>query len=176
MLAVLGDSLGQGVGARDINNSYPFRVEADLRRNGAEPFNVLNLSQSGARVCDVLDVQLRALQASGVEVMAGLCTVGSNDLSRSGRLGTTRRKLAQLLEELPAEIVVATLPDKGSIAAKSINKHLRSEADRVGRPLADVAGLLTSWRGKIAGDGFHPNDAGYEIWAQAFVAALSEAN
>ncbi len=175
VLVVLGDSLGQGVGAKDINNSYPFRVEAGLRHRNTDPFNILNLSRSGARVSDVLDVQLPALRASGVDVLAGLCTVGSNDLSRSGRLGVTRKKLSQLLEELPSEVIVATLPDKGSMAAKSINRHLRTEADRIGRPLADVAALLTSWRGRIAGDGFHPNDAGYELWAEAFLHALAQA-
>lgn len=174
VLVVLGDSLGQGVGARDINNSYPFRVETELRSRSQERFNILNLSQSGARVGDVLDVQLPALQASGAKIMTGLCTVGSNDLSRSGRFGTTRNRLSRLLAELPNEIIVATLPDRGSMAAKSINRHLRSEADRLGRPLADVASLLTSWRGKIAGDGFHPNDVGYELWARAFMAVIDE--
>lgn len=172
VFVALGDSLAQGVGASSVSASYVQLVADRLHREVPQGFRILNLSRSGARLADVLETQLPALATVPNSVIGGICTVGSNDLVRSGRLRQTRRRFTAVLEALPIEILMATIPDAKSVTAKTMNRYLRSEANRLRRPLADVATALTSWKGLMAGDAFHPNDAGHQLWAKAITEAL----
>jgi len=172
VFVALGDSLAQGIGASSRAAGYVSLVSDDLRKRRGQDFAVLNLSRSGARLHDVLETQLPALDAANVRLIGGICTVGSNDLVRSGRLGQTRNRFSEVLVALPEEILMATIPDAKSLAAKRMNRYLRAEAQRIDRPLADVAAALTTWRGMVAGDGFHPNDRGHRLWADTVLAAL----
>jgi lysophospholipase L1-like esterase len=173
VLVVLGDSLAQGIGASDPDHGYVGGLRRHLRV-GSMPPPVLNLSRSGATIDDVTQVQLPALAASGVTGAVVVCTVGSNDLVRSVRLTRTRRSLAGLLDAVPAGTVMATLPARGSLAAKVVNRRLRVEAGQRGLVVADVNAHLRTWRGHQAADRFHPNDAGYRCWVDAFVAVLGD--
>lgn len=171
VVVALGDSLAQGIGASTPDDGYV----GGLRRHltiGTAPPPVLNLSRSGATIEDVIDIQLPALAASGVTPAAVVCTVGSNDLVRSARLLRTRRSLGRLLDAVPVETVIATLPARGSLAAKGLNRCLRAEASARSLAVADVNAHLRTWRGHQATDRFHPNDAGYRCWTAAFVGAL----
>lgn len=177
-LVVFGDSLGQGIGAADRSGSYAALVSTELAPHLGTAPPVFNLSRSGARIEDVLEVQIPAYRAAcdrGLSVIGGVCTVGSNDLIRSARLGRTKQRVTRLVEELPEGVVVATVPDRGSQVAKRLNRHLRQESRRATRPVADIADALTSWKGRMAGDGFHPNDAGYRLWADVIAGTLIEA-
>lgn len=165
-LVALGDSIAQGIGASSPALGYVGLLAEQLQ------VPVLNLSRSGARLGDVLDEQLPALAESGVRPAAIVCTVGSNDLLREIRLSTTKRRMSRLIEALPDDAVLATLPDAGSLLAKVLNRHLRHEAADRGRVVADVAARLTSWKGLAASDQFHPNDAGHRLWCHAFLGPL----
>lgn len=173
VLVALGDSLAQGIGASDPDHGYVGGLRRHLTVGSMSP-PVLNLSRSGATIDDVTKVQLPALVASGVTRAVVVCTVGSNDLVRSVRPMRTRRSLANLLDAVPAETVMAALPARGSLAAKGVNRRLRVEAERRELVVADVNANLTTWRGHQASDRFHPNDAGYRFWTEAFVAALAD--
>ncbi len=165
-LVALGDSIAQGIGASSPALGYVGLLAEHLQ------VPVLNLSRSGARLADVLDEQLPAMAESGVHPAAIVCTVGSNDLLRELRFSTTKRRMSRLIEALPDDAVLATLPDAGSMLAKLLNHHLRREAVGRGRVIADVATLLTSWKGLAASDQFHPNDAGHRLWCRAFLGPL----
>lgn len=164
----LGDSLTQGVGASRKDAGWVGQLAkrmADTHRD----LNVINLSATGARVGDVLRQQVPALELIGVRP-DDLVTVmaGSNDLfgSRARRdlLPETFRKL---IDRLPRGSVVATLPHP-SRAATQVNDDIDAAADSGRIVMADlrVTGP-TSWRGRRAGDFFHPNDAGYAAIATA---------
>lgn len=168
VLVALGDSLAQGIGASSPQLGYVGLLAAKLADEHQAPVAILNLSRSGARIGDVLGDQLAALRASGVMPVAVVCTVGSNDLLRDARFGAARSRMTELIGSLPEGAVLATLPDAGSLLAKQLNRHLRKDAARHGRAVADLGALLTSWKGLGASDRFHPNDAGYQCWAQAF--------
>ncbi len=174
VLLVFGDSLSQGIGASARSRSYVSLVAAELSLRRGADVAVLNLSRSGARIDDVLEVQVPAYEWArehrAPEVVTGICTVGSNDLLRSGRLGRAKRAMSELIERLPEGVAMATVPDRGSVVAKRLNDHLRREAEREHRPVADVAAALTSWRGRVAGDRFHPNDRGHRLWADVVLA------
>ena len=167
VVVALGDSLAQGIGASEASAGYVGRIRQELATAGILP-PVLNLSRSGAKIGDVIETQLPALAAADVSTMLVMCTVGSNDLVRSARMFRTRRELSRLLELLPQGAIFATVPARGSAAAKSLNRHLRREAERLSVPIADVDERLVTWRGNRAGDRFHPNDNGYQIWVEAF--------
>ena len=170
---VLGDSMSQGVGASSPDGGWVGQL-ADRLAADDLPLRVVNLSATGARVRDVLDQQLPVLEglppageADGPDLVTVL--IGSNDLFGGRR---SRDELpdgfAELLDRLPTGAVVATLPQPRA-AAQRANTHVLA-AESAGR--VAVVDMRTagpdSWRGRLADDWFHPNDAGYTAIADAF--------
>lgn len=169
LMIVLGDSLSQAVGASSVERSWLHRLalhEAKHRRK--RPPAIVNLSRSGARIEDVLQTQLPAMRAIDGSVQLVTCTIGSNDLARGSTLSGAQTAMHSLMSRLPAGAVLATLPASGSLMAKRLNRTIRAEAQRAGLLVADVDAHLPGWRGRSAGDRFHPNDRGYESWFEAF--------
>jgi lysophospholipase L1-like esterase len=174
LMVVLGDSLSQAVGASSIEHSWLHRLvlhESQQRKN--RPARIVNLSRSGARIEDVLEVQLPALRAIERPIQLVTCTVGSNDFARGASYSRVERSMRSLMSRLPSESVLATLPAKGSIMAKRLNKTIRSDAAQTRLRVADVDAHLPGWRGRSAGDRFHPNDLGYQSWFAAFADVTS---
>lgn len=173
---VLGDSMSQGVGASAHDAGWVGQLGARLVSSGAE-VQIVNLSATGARVGDVIAQQLPALDLLGPgedDVVTVL--VGSNDLF-GGRARRTELPdgFAELVERVPRGAVVATLPQPSG-AATAANEHVERAA-RDGR-IVMVDLRVTgprSWRGRLAGDFFHPNDAGYAAIATAFEPTLRAA-
>ncbi len=170
---VLGDSMSQGIGASSWDGGWVGQLAERLSAEG-HPLTVVNLSASGARVPDVLDQQLPALRAlpdPHVGPGADLVTVliGSNDLFGS-RVHRDRLPdaFADLVAQLPRGSVVATLPQPRD-AARAANGHIERAAAAGHIHLVDMrSDGPSSWRGRLAADWFHPNDAGYAEIADAF--------
>lgn len=159
----LGDSLAQGIGASEIDNGYIARLDAS-----DDSLSVVNLSKSGAKIADVLIDQLPLVSLLPRPAVFVTCTVGSNDLLRGINVRATCRSMKLLIGTLPANAVMATVPEKGSVAAKSLNKVIRRECERRDLPVADVGRALDSWKGRFAADGMHPNDVGHQLWFETF--------
>jgi lysophospholipase L1-like esterase len=175
---LLGDSMLQSVGASTIDTGLVGQLHDRLAAQGF-PLTVINLSATGARVPDVLDQQVPVMRSlPAAQGAPDLVTVlaGSNDLFGGG---VHRRELsaamARLVEVLPRGSVVCTLPQPRA-AARAANVHL-DEAARAGHlRLVDLrVHGPRSWRGKLAADRFHPNDAGYAGMADAFEPVLLDA-
>ncbi|WP_377642493.1 SGNH/GDSL hydrolase family protein [Oryzobacter terrae] len=170
---VLGDSMSQAVGASSWDAGWVDQLAAWLAAAG-HPLVVVNLSATGARTADVVDQQLPVLEAlppatgtSEPDLVTVL--VGSNDLFAGG---AARRRLpddyARLVARLPRSAVVATLPQPRT-AARRANAHVEAAASTGDLELLDMRSEgPTSWRGRLAADWFHPNDAGYTEIARAF--------
>ncbi len=171
---VLGDSMAQGVGASSWDAGWVDRLRADLEARG-HPLVVVNLSATGARTPDVVDQQLRVLHslptAPGTR-SPDLVTVlvGSNDLfAGGGHRGRLPDEFARLVQALPRHAVVASLPQPRT-AARRANRHLEEAAAHGHLVMVDMrAEGPSSWRGRLAPDFFHPNDAGYTELARAFL-------
>ena len=173
---VLGDSMSQAVGASRWDAGWVDQLAGRLAHDGHH-LHVVNLSATGAKVRDVIEQQLPVLDALGrrdddlVTVL-----VGSNDLlgGRSGRAALPV-DFGELVDRLPRGAVVATLPQPRA-AATAANRHVE-RAGAAGRLVVlDLrANGPTSWRGRLADDWFHPNDAGYAAISDAFEGPVRQA-
>lgn len=156
---VLGDSMAQGIGASRYDRGWPGYLAELL-----DPaYRLVNLSFHGARVRDVLDVQLPAARALGGAALVTV-VVGANDVVwRKHRAGLVPA-FTELMAALPDGAVVGNLTNPHQ-AAREVDRLLRGQ-DRL--VLADLRRSgPRSWRGKLAADHFHPNDRGYAEIAAA---------
>lgn len=161
----LGDSMTQGIGASAHDRGWVGQLAGDLPGH-----RVINLSFNGARVADVLERQLPAMRALSARlgVVPDLVTVmiGSNDLFSRRWRPLLLESTGPMLARLPRGTVVANQPGGRSTAAE-FNRLVDRAVDRQGLVLADFRDpRMRSWRGKVAADHFHPNDAGYAGMAQ----------
>jgi lysophospholipase L1-like esterase len=171
---VLGDSAAQGVGASAHDRGWVGQVRERLMSADPRPWQVLNLSRSGARTREVVDVQWPRAQEllTGREPELLTAVVGGNDATGS-REPAWRADVDALVDALPPGAVVATVA-RGVFERKTarVNDHLRRRAAERGLKVADLwAHTGPPYRGLYA-DGFHPNDAGYRQWADAVCEAL----
>jgi lysophospholipase L1-like esterase len=178
----LGDSTGSGVGAS--NGGYVARLFKRLldHRAGSE---LLNLCVSGATTEDVLRRQLQ----SGVERSPDLITVGIgiNDIGHGFRIvefANIYDQIVSTLKEMTsAEFVVTNIPDVSSAPRipASMRAEYQRQIERFNERLEEIArrhevtifDVFTITRRELSlhpeyfsGDGFHPSDKGYELWAE----------
>jgi acyl-CoA thioesterase-1 len=183
----LGDSTAAGVGASGLAGTLPAQVAAQL----AQPIRLTVLARSGARVADVLKSQLPAVaRMHPTEVFV---SVGANDATHLTRRSSFRRDYGRILAGLPSSVVAIVLlgvPDMG--APPRLLQPLRAIAGWRGRALATDIRQLAGGRHAIyvdiaggtgpafrrqpstyfSSDHYHPNDAGYRLWAAVVGAAM----
>ena len=83
---VLGDSTAQGIGASAFDRGWVGQLQQLLAAEGGA-WRVVNLSQSGGRIRDVLAEQLPLADRLGLEPGLITVAVGANDLRPSRRAG-----------------------------------------------------------------------------------------
>lgn len=187
----LGDSTGIGVGAR--NGGYVARLFAHINaeRSGSR---LTNLCVSGATTEDVLRSQLhRGIAANPNLVTLG---IGINDIGHGLGVEEFARNYEEILSQLHkgtrAKIVVTNIPDISSApripefargqyqqTISAFNERLAAIAARYDVTLFDVHSTtreqLPSHPEFFSGDGFHPSDAGYELWAREMWPVIARA-
>lgn len=167
----IGDSMTQGIGASAFDQGWVGQLGKQLTEAG-RPHRIINLSTSGARVQDVLDRQLPALESSHLQPDLVTVLIGSNDLvSRRQRAGLAGR-VAVMLRRLPRGSVVANIVNPTRTAAL-VNAEIDRAVVERGLVLANMRESRTmNWRGRLAPDHFHPNDRGYAGIAAVFAEAV----
>jgi lysophospholipase L1-like esterase len=178
----LGDSTGSGVGARE--GGYVARLFKRIVERRPDS-KLTNLCVSGSTTADVLRGQLD----QGVAMDPDLVTlgIGINDIGHGITLEDFSRNYEQILttlkEKTRARIVVTNLPDvssapriPGALRAQyqqqivQFSRRLEEIAARHGVTVFDVYTITTeelaSHPEYFSSDGFHPSDAGYEMWAE----------
>jgi acyl-CoA thioesterase I len=178
----LGDSTGAGVGAREGGYVVRLFKHIEERRPGS---TLNNLCVSGADTDDVLRAQLdRAVALNPDLVTVG---IGINDIGHGLTLDQFSKNYEQILstlkEKTRARIVVTNIPDISSapripVPARNeyqrqiiqFSRRLEEIAGRYGVTVFDIYTITTrelaSHPEYFSSDGFHPSDAGYEMWAQ----------
>lgn len=177
----LGDSTGAGVGA--VEGGYVVRLYQRMlqHRPGSQ---LVNVCVSGATTDDVLRNQLEQGVAKNPQLVT--LGIGINDVGRSvplERFGQNyERILSTLKEKTQAQIVVANIPDVSSAPVvpsslrtqyhrqiQTFNQRLEEIATRHGVTVFDIYSITTRdlpvHPEYFSRDGFHPSDAGYELWA-----------
>jgi acyl-CoA thioesterase-1 len=178
----LGDSTGAGVGAR--NGGYVARLFTRIKLQRPDS-TLANLCVSGATTEDVLRDQLDA----GIRKQPNLVTlgIGINDIGHGFSTDRFSKNYEQIVSRLknetPAVIVVSNIPDVSTAPSIPIyeraeyhrrivlfNERLAEIASRHGVEVFDVYNAthqqLDSRPELFSADGFHPSDAGYELWAE----------
>jgi lysophospholipase L1-like esterase len=187
----LGDSTGAGIGARA--GGYVARLfrRMNERRSGSK---LTNLCVSGATTREVIRNQLRRAIANKPTLVT--LGIGINDighgLSPEEFAENLETIVSQLSRETDASLVVTNIPDIST--APRIPMMMRSElgrlitlfnqkinevATRHGARVADIFTptheLLPAHPEYFSGDGFHPSDQGYEVWAEHMWPTVAEA-
>lgn len=178
----LGDSTGSGVGARE--GGYVARLFKRIVERRPES-TLTNLCVSGSTTADVLRGQL----SRGIAMDPELVTlgIGINDIGHGFSLEEFSKNYEQILstlkEKTRARIVVTNIPDvssapkiPGSMRREyqrqivQFSQRLEEIAARHGVTVFDIYTVTTqelaSHPEYFSSDGFHPSDAGYEMWAQ----------
>lgn len=177
----LGDSTGVGVGAR--NGGYVGRLFKRLVVIRPES-KLTNLCVNGATTDDVLRGQLdRGIAANPNLVTLG---IGINDIGHGVSVDEFSRNFEEIIgrlrKETQARIVVINIPDISSApripefaraeyqrAMIEFNRSLEAIAARYQVTVFDFHSIsreqLPVHPEFFSGDGFHPSDDGYELWA-----------
>ncbi len=169
----LGDSMTQGIGASDPQQGWVGQLVQRLN----VPVDVINLSQSGARVEDVIAHQLPAWRRLAPAPHGEILTVliGSNDVISPRHRPLLPEAFTELLALLPPGTVVSAIPSPAG-PAREANEVIRAAASRgTIRAVFPASFDPTVWRGRLAADRFHPNDAGYALIADVFADAVGAA-
>lgn len=179
LYVALGDSAAQGVGASRPGRGYVGLVAKHLRDRTGRTVRVVNLSVSGARLRDALDIQLPALKELAPDIVT--VAVGANDIAAFDRQ-RFQRELSRLYDSLPPGTIVAEVPsfylgsrERNARVANVIVHRLAARHRFAVAPLHARTRRQTAVKyalNQVAADFFHPNDRGYRVWASAFLPVL----
>lgn len=186
----LGDSTAAGLGASCDLEILPMQVARLL----GEPVRLTDLGHSGDRVADVLHGQLPRAATHRPDLV--FISIGANDVTHLTPRSAFRRDYAAVLAGVPASVrtvVVLGIPDMGTspripqpllaiagVRGRVMGADVRALAARTPRAIyVDIAGRTgTPFREDpmryFAADLYHPNDAGYGLWARAVADTLDE--
>lgn len=175
----LGDSAAQGVGASSASSGYVGLVAKHLAGVTGKPVKVINISVSGAKLRDIIDKQvpqLRSLpKADYISIEAG-----ANDMATFDPI-VFKSDFKKLVEKLPAGTYVANMPSfkggrKGVLDKNAQNASQIISEQVAARPDLHIVNLYKATMQQnllnFAADLFHPNDSGYQNWANAFIEAI----
>lgn len=170
----LGDSAAQGVGASRASHSYVGVLAQRMEDASGQTVQVINLSKSGARVGDVLRDQLPLLEkVPNPDVVT--IEIGANDVQDLDE-AKFEAEFKELAERLPPKTYISDLPafsdgpdQKNQRRAAAIaRKVIATRSDLQLVPLEyHTSRYFHDWR-HSSFDFFHPNNAGYRVWADAF--------
>ncbi|MBO1900704.1 SGNH/GDSL hydrolase family protein [Leucobacter weissii] len=173
----LGDSTAQGIGASAPGRSYVGQLVHRIEARLGAPIRVTNLAVSGATSQQCATEQIpRAAGALRTAPQLVTVAIGANDIANWDPV-RFHRSLSSILAALPAHTIVAELPcfhlpwnDRKVHEANRILHRIAGARGLSVAPLyaatraRSLPGILT----EFAADAFHPNDRGYEVWADAF--------
>lgn len=159
----LGDSMTQGIGAGSHDRGWVGQLAARM-----PGWRVVNLAIYGARVSDVLDRQLPALDSLGVLPDLVTLLIGNNDMINPRLRPHLDTVLPELLRRVPPGTLVGNQPGTYA-AALEVNRMIDDAVAERDLVLADLRDPRTRhWGGRLAADHFHPNERGYAGIADVF--------
>ena len=192
-LAVLGDSVGAGMGADAAQDTVGALLAHALVEGSGRPVHLRVHAVSGATSSDLPGQVERCLAERAPHV--AVVSIGGNDVTHlvaPDVAAVPLRHAVQALVDAGTAVVVGTCPDLGSVRPLAV--PLRQLARRRSRrmaleqettvhaaggrtvPLGDLLGPEFSRTAELFSvDRFHPSAAGYRLVASALLPAVREA-
>ena len=175
----LGDSAAQGVGGSHEGSGYVALIGDRLAQATGRKVAVTNLSVSGAVSGDVVRDQLPLLADLSFTPDVVTLDIGGNDtiFSKTNSVETFGASLETILAALPEGSFVADVPWMllpGWVEKSRLMAERSAELAKVyGHHLVPLHELTrkTGYFGyprHTAQDWFHPNDRGYQAWADVY--------
>lgn len=180
----LGDSAAQGVGASEPDKGYVGLIAKELQQGKEKEVKVINLSKSGAKIADVLKIQLPLYQKLGL-TNQHLVTIeiGANDII-SFNSQQFEKEMDELISKLPKQTVISDVPSfAGSRYGHyepqvlQANEIIHRLAAKYGFKPAELHKRVAANHGlrTFAADIFHPSNYGYNNnWLPAFMERINE--
>jgi lysophospholipase L1-like esterase len=179
LYVAIGDSAAQGIGASLPSRGYVGIIAAHIKSATGRSVRVVNLSQSGGRLREVIENQLPALERLRPDILT--LAIGANDIPTFDA-DRFEREAQVILKAMPKHALVADLPSfyfgRAERKAKTASAIVRRLADERGLRTVPLhkstrkQGAPKTALRDVAADFFHPNDRGYRIWASAFLPAV----
>lgn len=173
----LGDSTAQGIGASMPGKSYVGQLVDLIEAELGETISVTNLAVSGAPSSLLVRDQLpRTLKPLTRDPELVTVAIGANDIAEWDPV-VFHRNLTAIFDALPDRTIVGEVPSfhlpPREGMARQANEILHAIAEDRGLEIAPIYGATKSrnmrqFLSGLAEDGFHPNDQGYRVWAEAF--------
>ncbi|MGF1476245.1 MAG: SGNH/GDSL hydrolase family protein [Geminicoccaceae bacterium] len=184
----IGASDAFGIGAVPITDGYVFRIEDALERDGSE-VALINLGIPAANT-DRINGAVHIFTKTGVRANLVTVWVGANDLIDGVDVDDFEDELEELLDRvqkgMEAVVVIANIPDLTELPrfqtepdpdvtlerVEAYNDVIEEAADDRDIPVVelfaeDIGDELVS-----DVDGFHPNNAGHQEIADAFLVVI----
>lgn len=180
----LGDSAAQGVGASQPLKGYVGLIAKELEQNKKREVKLLNLSKSGAKISDVLEIQLPLYKEICLKSPQLLTIeIGANDIITFDH-EKFEKEMGELMSKLPKAAVISDIPSfAGSRYAKyeqrviEANEIIHRLGAKNGFKIAELHKRVAANHGlrTFAADIFHPSDYGYRTnWLPAFMERINE--
>ena len=180
-----GDSITVGLGASDYQHSYPYLVAQQLAKTNTVLYK--NIAVGGSTSRDVLNNQLSSIINYKPDVV--VISIGGNDathlVSANTVLQNYKTIISQLEQSTSAKIYISDIPnfytqnllpwfytDLLELRSKKLNPELLNLTDsRTSVINIHDFGIYQHPKNQTAyaADHFHPNDLGYQNWANAFL-------
>ncbi len=183
---VVGDSLGAGVGAGTVEETYPYVYAKKLLKNHQE-VNVVNLARPGDTTNDVIKNQLGEAVAEAPDYVTVL--IGINDIHNHVSADQFEKNyhhiLTTLLSDTRAAILVINLPYMASeklvyppytllldLRTREFNVIIKALVVASGERVkyvdlySGVKDVSKTDSAYYSSDYFHPSGKGYGYWSQ----------
>ncbi len=169
----MGDSTAQGIGASRPQTSYVWRYAKNLEAQTGKKVKIVNISRSGAKTKEVLEVQLPQLARVKPDYVT--LGIGSNDITAKTKYEDLESDFKAIFALLPKGTVVGEVPffndPADNALVERVNTLINQQAAEYG---LKVALIYDAYKTKLhqkkyhSLDFFHPNDWAYREWYLAF--------
>jgi len=163
-IVALGDSIGAGFGG---TNPWPRLVQ---EKSGVA---VINQSTPGIQAAQSISGAIQAMdthQPSHILVLLG--TNDANNGSTEAAVSAMRRIVAEATARGIIPIIGTVPPVQSSVEISARTSQISSGYRAIGVTIAEVEGAFGSNGALYLPDQFHPNNAGQEVIANAFISVL----
>lgn len=178
----MGDSAAQGIGASSPEGGYVGLIAKRLEKQYSRPVRVINISKSGAKIEDVIANELPQIKGSKPDVIT--LEIGANDI-QSFNKELFEKQTQELFANLPKNSIVSDIPFFGGRSrfsnttqnnVETANSILHSVASKNKFELVQLY-IATkehnNYPWSYAIDYFHPNNLGYQTWANVFYSKIN---